>query len=76
MWERTEDKEPFIIHSQPTLVNIMIFLIIIFLQQNGLAILKTSHYSNPVYEQCSAKALEKWGQMTHTIEKCGDVGNF
>ena len=26
--------------------------------------------------QCSAKALEKWGQMTHTIEKYGDVGNF
>ena len=26
--------------------------------------------------QCSAKALEKWGQMTHTIEKYGDIGNF
>ena len=23
--------------------------------------------------QCSAKALEKWGQMTHTIEKYGDI---
>ena len=26
--------------------------------------------------QCSAKALEKWGQMTHTTEKYGDFGNF
>ena len=26
--------------------------------------------------QCSAKALEKWGKMTHTIEKYGDIGNF
>ena len=26
--------------------------------------------------QCSAKALEKWGQMAHTIEKYGDIGNF
>ena len=25
---------------------------------------------------CSAKASEKWGQMTHTIEKYGDIGNF
>ena len=28
------------------------------------------------YVQCSAKALEKWGQMTHTIEKYGGIGNF
>ena len=27
-------------------------------------------------EQCSAKALEKWGQMTYTIENYGDIGNF
>ena len=27
-------------------------------------------------KQCSAKALEKWGQMTHTTEKCGYIGNF
>ena len=26
--------------------------------------------------QCSAKALEKWGQMTHTTEKYEDIGNF
>ena len=26
--------------------------------------------------QCSAKALGKWGQMTHTNEKYGDIGNF
>ena len=26
--------------------------------------------------QCSAKALEKWGQMTHTTEKYGDIGSF
>ena len=26
--------------------------------------------------QCSAKALEKWEQMTHTIEKYGDICNF
>ena len=26
--------------------------------------------------QCSAKALEKWGQMTPTIEKYGDIRNF
>ena len=26
--------------------------------------------------QCSAKALEKWGQMTHTTENYGDFGNF
>ena len=26
--------------------------------------------------QCSAKALETWGQMTHTFEKYGDIGNF
>ena len=26
--------------------------------------------------QCSAKALEKWGQMTHTIEKYGDICNI
>ena len=26
--------------------------------------------------QCSAKALEKWGQMTHTTEKYGDIGYF
>ena len=26
--------------------------------------------------QCYAKALEKWGQMTHTIEKYGDICNF
>ena len=26
--------------------------------------------------QCSAKALEKWGQMTHTTEKYGYIGNF
>ena len=26
--------------------------------------------------QCSAKALEKWGHITHTIEKYGDIGNF
>ena len=26
--------------------------------------------------QCSAKALEKWRQMTHTTENYGDVGNF
>ena len=26
--------------------------------------------------QCSAKALEKWGHMTHTTEKYGDIGNF
>ena len=26
--------------------------------------------------QCSAKALEKWGQMSHAIEKYGDIGNF
>ena len=25
---------------------------------------------------CSAKALERWGQMTHAIEKYGDIGNF
>ena len=27
-------------------------------------------------KQCSAKALEKWGQMAHTIGKYGDIGNF
>ena len=27
-------------------------------------------------EQCFAKALEKWGQMTYTIENYGDIGNF
>ena len=26
--------------------------------------------------QCSAKTLEKWGQMTHAVEKYGDIGNF
>ena len=26
--------------------------------------------------QCSAKALEEWGQMTHNTEKYGDIGNF
>ena len=26
--------------------------------------------------QCSAKALENWGKMTHTIEKYGDICNF
>ena len=26
--------------------------------------------------QCSTKALEKWRQMIHTIEKYGDIGNF
>ena len=26
--------------------------------------------------QCSAKALEKWGQIAHTIGKYGDIGNF
>ena len=26
--------------------------------------------------QCSAKALQKWGLVTHTIEKYGDIGNF
>ena len=26
--------------------------------------------------QCSAKALEKWEQMAHAIEKYGDIGNF
>ena len=26
--------------------------------------------------QCSAKALEKWGQMTHITEIYGDIGNF
>ena len=26
-----------------------------------------------VKSQCSAKALAKWGQMTHTIEKYGDI---
>ena len=30
----------------------------------------------PGHQQCSAKALEKWAQMTHTIEKYGNVGNF
>ena len=29
-----------------------------------------------LYGQCSAKALEKWGQMTHTTEKYGDIVNF
>ena len=27
-------------------------------------------------EQCSAKVFEKWRQMTHTIEKYGDISNF
>ena len=27
-------------------------------------------------QQCSAKSLGKWGKMTHTIEKYGDIGNF
>ena len=26
--------------------------------------------------QCSAKALEKWGQMAHSTEKYGDICNF
>ena len=26
--------------------------------------------------QCSVKALEKWGEKAHAIEKCGDIGNF
>ena len=26
--------------------------------------------------QCSAKTLDKWGQMTHTVERYGDIGNF
>ena len=30
----------------------------------------------PSIMQCSAKSLEKWGQMTHTVEKYGDIGNF
>ena len=29
-----------------------------------------------MYTQCSAKALEKWGHMTRTTEKYGDIGNF
>ena len=34
------------------------------------------YHSEYCKHQCSAKALEKWGQMTHAIEKYGDVGNF
>ena len=26
------------------------------------------------HNQCSAKALEKWGQVTHNTEKYGDIG--
>ena len=29
-----------------------------------------------IYVQCSAKALEEWGQMTLTTENYEDVGNF
>ena len=27
-------------------------------------------------QQCSAKALEKWGQMAHSTEIYGDIGHF
>ena len=42
-------------------------------------VINLRHYWLPdgIYlRQCSAKALEKWGPMTHTIEKYGDIGNF
>ena len=29
-----------------------------------------------ILHQCSAKALETWGQVTHTIGKYGDIVNF
>ena len=34
------------------------------------------NYELKLLLQCSTKALEKWGQMTNTIEKYGDIGNF
>ena len=41
---------------------------------DSLVSVKTEHlYIWCWHGQCSAKALEKWGQMTHTIEKYGDT---
>ena len=38
------------------------------------------HYSDGTkcgyIQQCSAKVLEKWGQMTHPVENYADIGNF
>ena len=60
------------------------FILSIFFQHSNILTRASHHWclaSNIVLvphwlNQCSAKALGKWGQMTHTTENYGDVGNF
>ena len=43
---------------------------------SGILIKNNKSSSETSVNQCSAKTLEKWELMTHTIEKYGDTGNF